>query len=62
MRTSIFGLALAMAAFGQVRTGPGVGAVVPKFEAPDQNGKPQTLESVAGPKGTVLVFFRSADW
>ena len=25
-------------------------------------GQPQTLASVAGPKGTMLVFFRSADW
>ena len=46
----------------QIKTGPDVGSVVPKFEAPDQNGHTRTLQSVAGPKGTVLVFYRSADW
>jgi hypothetical protein len=46
----------------QIRTGPDVGAVVPRFEAPDQNGHTQTLENVAGAKGTLLVFYRSADW
>ena len=28
----------------------------------DQQGRVQTLKTVAGPKGTMLVFFRSADW
>ena len=46
----------------QVPSGPEVGAVIPAFELPDQNGHKQTLSSVAGPKGTLLVFFRSADW
>lgn len=38
------------------------GAVAPAFELADQTGKSQTLSSLAGPKGLVLVFFRSADW
>jgi hypothetical protein len=46
----------------QIKTGPSIGSVVPKFEAPDQTGRVQTLESIAGPKGTLLVFYRSADW
>ena len=46
----------------QIRTGPGVGSTVPKFEAQDQNGRLQTLETIAGPKGVLLVFYRSADW
>jgi len=25
-------------------------------------GHPQTLDSLKGPNGTVLLFFRSADW
>ena len=45
-----------------VASGPDVGATIPGFELADQNGKRQTLASVAGPKGTLLVFFRSADW
>jgi len=46
----------------QIRTGPGVGSTIPGFQAPDQNGHAQTLQSVAGPKGALLVFYRSADW
>jgi hypothetical protein len=46
----------------QVKTGPDVGSAVPHFEAPDQNGRIQTLDTVAGPQGTLLVFYRSADW
>jgi peroxiredoxin len=36
--------------------------VVPAFSATDQNGRAQTLASVMGGKGVMLVFFRSADW
>jgi len=42
--------------------GLGVGQKAPDFSARDQFGKPQTLETLKGPKGTVLLFFRSADW
>jgi hypothetical protein len=42
--------------------GPRVGAAVPAFNLPDQTGQPRTLQSVMGPNGVVLVFFRSADW
>lgn len=49
--------------YGQsVRTGPEVGQPVPAFSAMDQNGRTQTLKSVMGPNGAMLVFFRSADW
>jgi hypothetical protein len=44
------------------KLGPQVGAVVPAFAGVDQFGKPQTLASIYGPKGAMLVFFRSADW
>lgn len=44
------------------KIGPQVGAVVPPFAGTDQFGKPHTLASVMGPKGAMLVFFRSADW
>jgi hypothetical protein len=47
---------------GATATGPSVGAIIPKFALPDQNGKIQTLDSIAGPKGAMLVFIRSADW
>jgi hypothetical protein len=45
-----------------VATGPDVGTKVPPFEAKDSHGHPQTLNSIMGPKGALLVFFRSADW
>jgi len=44
------------------KVGPQVGAVAPAFSGTDQFGKPQTLASAMGPKGAMLVFFRSADW
>ncbi len=56
---------LTVAAFaGQsaVPSGPDIGMKVPEFSAPDQTGKIQTLKSIMGPKGALLVFYRSADW
>ena len=44
------------------KTGPAVGQPVLDFSLQDQSGRMQTLKSVSGPKGTMLVFFRSADW
>ena len=45
-----------------IRTGPAVGARIPAFEGIDQEGRRQTFETVRGPRGAVLVFYRSADW
>jgi cytochrome oxidase Cu insertion factor (SCO1/SenC/PrrC family) len=42
--------------------GPAVGARVPDFDLTDQDGRRRTFESLRGPEGLVLVFFRSADW
>ena len=42
--------------------GLAVGAKAPAFTARDQFGREQSLASLKGPKGTVLLFFRSADW
>ena len=51
------------ASHGQIiKTGPDVGQQVPDFSARDQEGRNQTLKSIMGPKGAMLVFFRSADW
>ena len=44
------------------KLGPQVGERVPDFNLKDQNGKSWTLPSIMGPKGAMLVFFRSADW
>ena len=44
------------------RLGPQIGSRVPDFTLLDQNGQSRTLVSLMGPKGLMLVFFRSADW
>ena len=57
--TSLLVCAVAMAA---VSTGPEPGRAVPQFRLQDQKGVYRTLQSVMGPKGVMLVFYRSADW
>ena len=42
--------------------GLAVGQKAPAFSVHDQFGRVQTLDSLKGPNGTVLLFFRSADW
>jgi len=42
--------------------GPKVGDRLPGFSLPDQHGQEHSLQSLLGPKGAVIVFFRSADW
>ena len=44
------------------KLGPQVGERIPDFSLTDQNGKPWNLQSIIGPKGAMLVFYRSADW
>ena len=44
------------------KLGPQVGERIPDFSLTDQNGKPWNLQSIMGPKGAMLVFYRSADW
>jgi cytochrome oxidase Cu insertion factor (SCO1/SenC/PrrC family) len=44
------------------RLGPQVGERVPDFSLTDHQGRTQTLETLMGPSGAMLVFFRSADW
>ena len=55
--------AIVAAAPPDVQTlGPQVGSKVPEFTLPDQSGHARSLKSLMGPKGLMLVFFRSADW
>lgn len=44
------------------QVGPQIGERVPDFSLVDQTGRTQTLQSLMGPNGLMLVFFRSADW
>jgi hypothetical protein len=39
-----------------------VGQKAPAFSIRDQFGHEQSNETLKGPNGTVLLFFRSADW
>jgi hypothetical protein len=55
-------LAALLAGSAAAEFGPAAGQPVPAFEAPDQEGRPRSFASLHGPKGLVLVFFRSADW
>jgi hypothetical protein len=47
---------------GPMSIGLAVGQKAPNFSARDEFGHVQTLDSLKGPNGTVLLFFRSADW
>jgi hypothetical protein len=38
------------------------GAVAPPIDMLDQSGRRHNLQSLAGEKGLVLLFVRSADW
>ena len=62
MRSAAFLLCAAALAAQTPKTGPEPGSRVPGFSLPDQNGQVRTLQSVMGPKGALLVFYRSADW
>ncbi len=42
--------------------GLAAGLKAPTFSLRDQFGRLQTNESLRGTKGTVVLFFRSADW
>jgi hypothetical protein len=55
-------LGLRFSATAQDIPGVAVGKSAPTFQARDQFGKEQTISSLMGRNGLVLVFFRSADW
>jgi hypothetical protein len=52
----------ALLAAEKVPTGPNPGSTIPAFSAVDQTGRTRQLGDLTGPKGLMLVFFRSADW
>ena len=59
----VFFTPLAAADGGYVDSwGPDVGTVAPLLAANDQAGTPQTLETLTGEGGLLVVFNRSADW
>ena len=63
----VFGLSMSAIAQSPITIdvnslGPQVGEYVPNFNLPDQNGQVQTLDSIMGPNGAMILFHRSADW
>jgi peroxiredoxin Q/BCP len=47
---------------GTIQVGPAVGSKAPPITAAMLDGKAATMDKMAGSKGLVLVFFRSAEW
>jgi hypothetical protein len=45
-----------------MKTGPGVGETVPKFQAMDQYGRLMRFQDITGPNGALILIYRSADW
>jgi peroxiredoxin len=58
----VVGFLVCAVALAAVPTGPEPGQAVPDFRLQDQKGAYQTLRSIMGPRGAMLVFYRSADW
>jgi hypothetical protein len=61
-RGTLDGETIRMAAIESMSIGLAVGQKAPAFSLRDQFGHTQTLDSLKGANGTVLLFFRSADW
>ncbi len=62
VRGTYDGETIHMSSMEQLTIGLPVGKKAPAFSATDQNGHAQTLDTLEGTNGTVLLFFRSADW
>lgn len=64
MKTFLFLLVLLSIESASSQQMPGLetGKAAPAIRARDQFGKEQTTASLMGPKGLVLLFFRSSDW
>jgi len=62
VRGTLDGDTIRMASIKLMSIGLAVGQKAPPFSVRDQFGRVQTLETLKGTNGTVLLFFRSADW
>lgn len=61
-RGTLDGDTIRVSSIALMSIGLAVGQQAPPFSARDQFGRTQTLDTLKGTKGTVLLFFRSADW
>jgi hypothetical protein len=62
VRGTLDGDTIHIASIEMMSIGLAVGKKAPAFSVHDQFGRVQTLETLKGVNGTVLLFFRSADW
>jgi hypothetical protein len=62
VRGTLDGDTIQVASIQFMSLGLAVGQKAPPFSVRDQFGRLQTLDTLKGPNGTVLLFFRSADW
>ena len=62
VRGTLDGETIQVTSIQSMSIGLAVGQKAPAFSLPDQFGRMQTLDSLKGKNGTVLLFFRSADW
>jgi|SRR5579863_4477099 len=62
VRGTLDGDAIQLASIELMSIGLAVGEKAPDFSVRDQFGRTQTLDTLKGANGTVLLFFRSADW
>jgi hypothetical protein len=62
VRGTLDGDAIHVASVEPMSIGLAVGQKAPAFSVHDQFGRVQTLDTLKGTNGTVLLFFRSADW
>jgi hypothetical protein len=62
VRGTLDGDTIRVASIELMSIGLAVGQKAPAFSLYDEFGRVQTLDSLKGTNGTVLLFFRSADW
>ncbi|HWW13979.1 MAG TPA: hypothetical protein VN310_04905 [Candidatus Dormibacteraeota bacterium] len=62
VRGTLDGDTIRMVSIELMSIGLAVGEKAPAFSIRDQFGRVQTLDSLKGTNGTILLFFRSADW
>ena len=62
VRGTLGGDTIQLASIELMSLGLAVGQKAPAFTIRDQFGRTQTLDTLKGANGTVLLFFRSADW
>ena len=62
VRGTLEGDTIQVASIKPMSIGLAVGQKAPAFSIRDQFGRVQTLDTLRGTNGTVLLFFRSADW